>query len=171
MPRSLWTPADPPRTHPIVLFVLASGPLRPSPSALAISGLYQASGNAVFLVAYVIPCVRFNCLVRRFRASVTIATLGTNDWLGLVRQRLSLCKKRQALLGAPTDRVSRARSGARRLDARVGRRLDLQPPMPMTLKSGKNIYLFRFILLRSNQSGIHHVFEFLQLLHRVFLWD
>jgi hypothetical protein len=104
----LWTPADLPRTHQIVLFVLASGPLRPSPSALAISGLYQASGSTVFLVAYVIPCVRFNCLVRRFHASATIATLGTIDWLGLIRQRLSLCKKRQALLGAPTVELSGA---------------------------------------------------------------
>jgi hypothetical protein len=32
--------------------------------ATLISGLYQASGSAVFPVAYVVPCVRFNCIVR-----------------------------------------------------------------------------------------------------------
>ncbi len=42
----------------------------------------------------------------RLSSSFTLATLGTSDWLGLTRQRLSLCKKRQALLGAPTARIS-----------------------------------------------------------------
>jgi hypothetical protein len=32
--------------------------------ATLISGLYQASGSAVFPVAYVVPCVRFNRIVR-----------------------------------------------------------------------------------------------------------
>ena len=49
-------------------------------------------------MAYVVPCVRFNCLVRRF-ASVTIATLGMNSWLGFIHQGLSPWKKRQASLG------------------------------------------------------------------------
>ncbi len=35
-------------------------------------------------------------------ASVTIATLGMNGWLGLIHQGLSPWKKRQASLGAPT---------------------------------------------------------------------
>jgi len=35
-----------------------------------------------------------------------IAKLGTIGWLGLVRQGLSPCKKRQALLGAPTAGVT-----------------------------------------------------------------
>jgi len=144
MPRSSRTPADPQRTHLVVLSVLASGPLRPSPSALAITGLYQASGSAVFPVAYLIPCVCFKCVVRfadtrglcpffrrvgvagisfptprfslrgghfsnRTSTSFTLATLGTSDGLGLTRQRLALCKKRQALLGAPTASVSRPR--------------------------------------------------------------
>jgi hypothetical protein len=108
MPRSSWTPADPRKAHQCAFSVLASGPLKSSPSALGrfspsrqITGLYQASGNTVSLVACVVPCVCFNCLVRRF-ASVTIATLGMNGWLGLIQQGLSPCKKRQALLGAPT---------------------------------------------------------------------
>ena len=33
MPRSLWTPADPRKAHQGAFFVLASGPLKPSPSA------------------------------------------------------------------------------------------------------------------------------------------
>jgi len=35
-------------------------------------------------------------------SSFITATLGTNGWLGLVRQGLSPCKKRQASLGATT---------------------------------------------------------------------
>jgi hypothetical protein len=46
-------------------------------------------------------------LYRSAFASFTIATLGTNGWLDLVRQDLSPCKKRQALLGAPTVGVTR----------------------------------------------------------------
>jgi hypothetical protein len=45
--------------------VLASGTLKPSPSALLLlTRLYQASEIAVSLTAYVIPCVRFNRFVR-----------------------------------------------------------------------------------------------------------
>ena len=89
-------------------------------------------------MAYVVPCVRFNDVVRSLAAEICvpvfrlievavvpssmprfslmtvyleptlafsfiIATLGTNGWLDLVRQRLALCKKRQASLGALTD--------------------------------------------------------------------
>jgi hypothetical protein len=137
--------------------VLASGPLKPSPSAFEwrspptqFSGLYQASGSAVFPVAYVVPCVRFNDVVRSLMSDVCVpgvfalpgslkllasllqrrgflsatvtplpvlaasfitATLGTNGWLGLVRQGLSPCKKRQASLGALTVCVTGAGVG------------------------------------------------------------
>ena len=43
--------------------------------------------------------------------SFIIATLGTNSWLDLVRQRLALCKKRQASLGAPMVCVTCAGAG------------------------------------------------------------
>ena len=62
-------------------FVLASGTLTPSPSALLfLTGLYQASGSAVSLAACVIPCVRFN----RFVRPLTSPPHGCNtryDWL------------------------------------------------------------------------------------------
>ena len=95
-------------------------------------------------MAYVVPCVRFNDVVRSLTAEILclapgrhslkslssllqrqdfllrrfhlkpvlvfsfiIVTLGTNGWLDLVRQGLSPCKKRQALLGALTVSVSR----------------------------------------------------------------
>jgi len=54
------------------------------------------------------------CTLQSYRsafASFTTATLGTNGGLGLVRQGLSPCKKRQALLGAPTVCVSRKWAG------------------------------------------------------------
>jgi hypothetical protein len=31
---------------------------------IALTGLSQASGSAVSLAVYVVPCVRFNCFVR-----------------------------------------------------------------------------------------------------------
>jgi hypothetical protein len=47
------------------LFVLASGPLTPSPPAsFALTRLYQALGSAVFPTGYVVPCIRLNCFVR-----------------------------------------------------------------------------------------------------------
>ncbi len=65
MPRSFPTPADPRQPHPDGCSVSASGSLTPSPSALSsLTRLYQASGSAVSLTAYVIPCVRFNRFVR-----------------------------------------------------------------------------------------------------------
>ena len=83
-------------------FVLASGTLTPSPSALnAFSGLYQAFGIAVSPAVYVVPCVRFNCVVRLYIfTSFTVATLDMSGWLDLAQQGLSPCKKRQASLGA-----------------------------------------------------------------------
>jgi len=41
-----------------------------------------------------------------FPSSLTTATLGTNGWLGLFRQGLSPCKKRQASLGAHRGRTA-----------------------------------------------------------------
>jgi len=59
--------------------VLASGSLTPSPSALGwfspshqISGLYHASGSAVFPVACAVPCVRFNDVVRSLMSVVCV---------------------------------------------------------------------------------------------------
>jgi len=53
------------------LFVLASGPLTPSPSAFGTfvpdplyRGYIKAWGIAVSLAGYVVPCVRLNCFVR-----------------------------------------------------------------------------------------------------------
>jgi hypothetical protein len=60
---------------------LASGTLRPSPSAsLLLTRLYQASETAVSLTACVMPCVRFN----RFVRSLTAPPYGCNtryEWL------------------------------------------------------------------------------------------
>ena len=67
------------------------------------SGLYQASGSAVSPAVYVVPCVRFNCVVRLYIfTSFTVATLGMSAWLDLAQQGLPPCKKRQASLGALT---------------------------------------------------------------------
>jgi len=69
IPRSWSTPADPRSAHQNTPSVLASGPLTPSPSALSsLTGLFQASGSAVSLAVYVVPCVRFNC----FRSAILL---------------------------------------------------------------------------------------------------
>ncbi len=60
-----WTPTDPRRSYQSDLSVLASGAFKPSPSALLpLTGLSQASGSAVSLTVYVVPCVRFTRVVR-----------------------------------------------------------------------------------------------------------
>jgi hypothetical protein len=93
--------------------VLASEVLNPLPSAFLqfsppfLSGLYQTSGSTDFLVAYVVPCVRFGCIVQH-SASFTTATLGLGGWLGLVHHGLSPWKKCQAFLGAPIENVTLA---------------------------------------------------------------
>ena len=94
-------------------FVLACGTLTPSPSALnAITGLYQALGSAVSPAVYVVPCVRFNCVVRLYIfTSFTVATLGMSGCLDLPQQGLSPCKKRQASLGAPANRCQLSARG------------------------------------------------------------
>ena len=75
----------------------------------------------VSLTAYMVPCVRFKPFVQPvFRlASYGPATLGTGGWLGLTRQGLTPCKKRQACLGAHADgseRRDRLFCGIRPLD-------------------------------------------------------
>jgi len=79
MPRSSWTPTDPRKAHQCAFSVLASGPLKSSPSAFGrfssptqITGLYQASGNTVSLVACVVPCVRFNEVVRSLMSEICV---------------------------------------------------------------------------------------------------
>jgi len=79
MPRSLWTPADPRKAHQSTFFVLTSGPLKPSSSALGglhhrrnLRGYIKTSGSTVFLVAYVVPCVRFNDVVRSLMSDVCV---------------------------------------------------------------------------------------------------
>jgi len=63
----------------------------------------QALGSADSLTGYVVPCVRFNCLVQLYMgASSTVATLGMSGWLDLSQPGLAPGKKRQASLGALT---------------------------------------------------------------------
>ena len=123
----------------------------PTETALA----WLKSGQAV---AYVIPCVRFNCLVRRFRASVTIATLGTIDWLGLVRQRLSLCKKRQALLGAPTLGISgtEAAKPPRERERRESAKLGLPAGPPPLRRMATGAHWGSRICVSTAQRGTRH---------------
>ena len=71
---------------------------------IAFTRLYQTSGCAVSLPAYRVPCVRFTCFVRCSDTSSTDATLGTGGWLDLTRWGLPPHKKRQASLGALTQR-------------------------------------------------------------------
>jgi len=116
IPRSLWTPADPPSTHHNALFVLASGPLTPSPSACwdlrpcALTRLYQDFGECG------LPCglrgslytpqpFRWVILLPPSITFLAVATLSMGGWLVLTQRGLSPLKKRQASLGAPTTRA------------------------------------------------------------------
>ena len=85
--------------------MLASGTLKPSPSAIRISKLYQLSGHTVAPTAYRILCVRFTSFVRQqdTSGSAVGATLDTGGWLALSRPGLSPGKMRQAYLGAVTS--------------------------------------------------------------------
>jgi hypothetical protein len=111
IPRSSWTPADPRGPHPSGPSVLASGTLTPSPSAFSAYGAVSSFRECG------LPCGLCGslCTLQLVRSgsqpSSPAATLGTGGWLGLTRQGLSPCKKRQASLGALTDRCSsRARA-------------------------------------------------------------
>ena len=44
---------------------------------------YLHSGIAISPLAYVIPCLRFVCIVRHIAVSATNAKLGTGGWLTL----------------------------------------------------------------------------------------
>jgi len=79
---ALCDPRDPRNAHQNAFSVLASRPLKPSPSALMpITGLYQASGSAVSLVAYAVPCVRFSFVVRRLIPEVRASSSGSSGSL------------------------------------------------------------------------------------------
>src|SRR3954451_16011114 len=75
----------------------------------------RPQGGAASLTAYMVPCVRFRPFVRFVSRlpSCGSATLGTGGWLGLTRQGLAPCKKRQACLGAHVAEAHRA-AGAQR---------------------------------------------------------
>jgi hypothetical protein len=62
-------------------------------TADSLSGLYQASGSAVFPVACAVPCVRFSLYCSKPPFSFTTATLGMNGWLDLIHQGLSPWKR------------------------------------------------------------------------------
>ena len=99
MPRSSWTPADPRGPHPRGPSVWASGTLTPSPSAFSSYGAVSSFRECG------LPCGLCGslCTLQLVRSgsqpSSPTATLGTGGWLGLTRQGLSPCKKRQASLG------------------------------------------------------------------------
>ena len=70
---------------------------------LLVTRLSQAWGSAVSPAGYVVPCVRFTCVVQLYIvASSTVATLGMSGWLDLPQPGLPPDKKRQASLGALT---------------------------------------------------------------------
>ena len=106
IPRSSWTPADPRGPHPRGPSVWASGTLKPSPSAFSSYGAVSSFRECG------LPCGLCGslCTLQLVRSgsqpSSPTATLGTGGWLGLTRQGLSPCKKRQASLGALTPRFS-----------------------------------------------------------------
>ena len=101
--------------------MLASGTLKPSPSAIRISKLYQLSGHTVAPTAYRILCVRFTSFVRQpdTSGSAVGATLDTGGWLALARPGLSPGKMRQAYLGAITSQLRGAGKRAMRRLPRV----------------------------------------------------
>jgi hypothetical protein len=104
--------------------VLASSTLTLSPSASTLfTRLKSLTRGADTLLAYKILCVRFTCVVHDSSSipteaslSVTGVTLDTGGWLALTRPGLAPGKKRQASLGALTNK---------RLS---GLRANLEPP-------------------------------------------
>ena len=121
---NLRTPAD---IHTLTLTDVSCWlrcTLKPSPSAIRISKLYQLSGHAVAPTAYRILCVRFTSFVRHQPPGSAVgATLDTGGWLALSRPGLSPGKMRQAYLGAVTPKLSRGLAGAKRRKARRLERL------------------------------------------------
>src|SRR3970040_2680004 len=119
---NLRTPAD---IHTLTLTDVSCWlrcTLKPSPSAIRISKLYQLSGHTVSPTAYRILCVRFTSFVRQHNTSgsAVSATLDTGGWLALSRPGLSPGKMRQAYLGAITSPLDGAGKRAKpRLRASV----------------------------------------------------
>ena len=78
-----WTPADPRAAHQKKR-CLCIGFWGVNTIAICITRftrLYQALGSADSLAGYVVPCVRFTCVVRLYiAASSTVATLGMSGW-------------------------------------------------------------------------------------------
>ena len=75
----------------------------------SLSGLYQTSGRCGLpygLHGSLCTLQTFRSVRRRRLSSYGSATLGTGGWLGLTRQGLAPCKKRQACLGAHAQKVS-----------------------------------------------------------------
>lgn len=105
-----WTPADPRAAHPKKR-CLCLGFWSVNAIAICIkrvTRLYQALGSAASPAGYVVPCVRFTCVVRPYIvASSTVATLGMSGGLDLAQPGLAPGKKHQASLGALTLRLSR----------------------------------------------------------------
>ena len=99
MPR-LLTPAAPPSSSHIELFVLDSAFLKASPTAFRNDEANMSSGGVIRPVAHEFLCVRLNPIVRSWRYSSGTATLDTGGWLGLPRQGLSPCKLTTSFLGA-----------------------------------------------------------------------
>ena len=93
-------------------FVLASGPLKPSPPASSLTNEAELLQRGAFpLAAHRILYVRFTYIVRRINFppdSAIGATFDRGGWLSLTPQGLPPCKKHQASLGAPTPKLSRA---------------------------------------------------------------
>ncbi len=100
-----WTPAEPRAAHQKKR-CLCIGFWGVNPIAICIkrfTRLSQALGSADSLAGYVVPCVRFTCVVRLYiAASSTVATLGMSGWLNLPQPALAPGKKPQAWVGALT---------------------------------------------------------------------
>ena len=78
-------------------------------------------------------------------ASFITATLGTSGWLGLVRQGLSPCKKRQASLGAPTVSVTRWWAGEPTNETEKSSRLESAFFAARTVKSAARFVSWHFL--------------------------
>ena len=60
-----WTPADPREAHQKRFLCVGFWSVKAiAICIIALTGLYQALGSAVSPAVYVVPCVRFACVVR-----------------------------------------------------------------------------------------------------------
>ena len=142
-PPTWVSPQDPPgppkfstllSTHP-ALFVDPGRPSGTSPSRSLCGGFWHVNTIAI-CIQLLRGCIKLQGVRSPLRSmwfpvyastgsfgltpSFQAATLGTGGWLGLTRQGLSPCKKRQASLGALTDGPSAVGGSlARRLHALV----------------------------------------------------